>query len=57
MEDEPDLTHAWQDFLVARIRWEERSRRGISRRLVDELAWTAFKLIEFGDRGDGGSQE
>lgn len=56
MEDEPDLTHAWQDFLVARIRWEERSRRGISRRLVDELAWTAFKLIDLDDRGDGVSE-
>lgn len=54
MEEERGLTHAWQDYVVARIHWEERSGRGISAQLVRELATTAFRLIELGsDRGDG----
>lgn len=53
MEEDFGLVHAWQDYMVARIHWEDRSGRGISPRLVQELAWTAFRMIEFGDRGDG----
>lgn len=54
IEESPGLVHAWQDYMVARIHWEERSGRGISKQLVQELAWTAFRLIEIGDdRGDG----
>lgn len=53
MEEDFGLVNAWQNYMVARIHWEERSGRGISQRLVSELAWTAFRLVEFGDRGDG----
>lgn len=54
IEESPGLVHAWQDYLVARIHWEERSGRGISPFLVKELAWTAFRLVELEvDRGDG----